>query len=131
MNKICTSIEQSQKFIELGISLDTADMYHAPDANIIVAEPYITKAENETLIPAYKGAIPAWSFSALLGLMPDKISINNESYYLFFTKKSVEFRGPITWDGQKAKSFEMDNILDAAFEMICWLIEQGFIKVNK
>ena len=26
-------------------------------------------------------------------------------------------------DGQKAKSFEMDNIIDAAFEMICWLKE--------
>ena len=43
MNNICTSIEQSQKLIELGIDVNTADMYHAPDANVIVAEPYIMK----------------------------------------------------------------------------------------
>jgi hypothetical protein len=72
--------------------------------------------------------VPAWSLSALIELIPDKISINNESYYLSLTKKSVEFRGPITWDGQKAKSFEMDNILDAAFEMVCWVINNGHLK---
>ena len=94
MNKICTSLEQSKKLIELGIDIKTADI---------------------------------WSLSALLELIPDKISISNESYYLSFTKKSVEFRGPITWDGQKAKSFEMDNTLDAAFEMVCWLKENGKI----
>ena len=71
--------------------------------------------------------LPCWSFPALLGLIPDKISINNESYYLSFTKTSVEFKGPITWDGQKTKSFEMDNIIDAAFEMVCWLKENGKI----
>jgi hypothetical protein len=64
----------------------------------------------------------------LIELIPDKISINDESYYLSFTKKSVEFRGPITWDGQKAKLFEMDNILDAAFEMVCWVINSGHLK---
>ena len=28
MNKICTSIEQSKKLIELGIDVNTADMYY-------------------------------------------------------------------------------------------------------
>lgn len=28
MNKICTSIEQSQKLIEIGIDTNTADMYY-------------------------------------------------------------------------------------------------------
>ena len=28
MNKICTSMEQSQKLMELGIDVNTADMYY-------------------------------------------------------------------------------------------------------
>ena len=125
MNKICTSIEQSKRLIELGIDVSTADMYYF---TIVRDYPY-SQGKIKTIAKIMDGSfssnydIPAWSLSALLGLIPDKISINNETYYLSFTKKRVEFRGPITWDGQKAKTFEMDNILDAAFEMICWLKE--------
>ena len=118
--KAYTDLEQSKKLSEF-LSLESADGFYA--ANVIITEPFITYLNGERNIPGYKGAIPCWSLAALLELMPDKISINNESYYLSFTKKSVAFRGPITWDGQKAKSFEMDNILDAVFEMVCWLKE--------
>ena len=34
MNKICTSVEQSKKLIELGIDIKTADMYYSYDYNI-------------------------------------------------------------------------------------------------
>ena len=34
MGKIATSIEQSRKFLELGLSPDTADMYWRYDHNI-------------------------------------------------------------------------------------------------
>jgi hypothetical protein len=114
MNKICTSLEQSQKLIELGIGTKTADMYHAPDANIIVAEPYITKAGDKTFIPAYKGAIPAWSLSALLGLIPnwtmdktDKVNLTCNPYY------------------HCESCYE--DLVDAAFEMICWLKKEEYI----
>ena len=117
MNKICTDIKQSQRLIELGIDINTADMY------------YQWYSETASALHVGKGSkklnadCPAWSLSALMKLMPDEISIDNETYYLYFTKKCAEFGGPITWDGQKTKSFKMDNILDSAFEMICWLLE--------
>ena len=120
MNKICTSIEQSLKLIELVIDVNTADMYYP---NRVGGHNYPLPIEYKINLPLLSQEIPAWSLSALIGLMPDKISINNETYYLSFTKKSVEYRGPITWDGQKAKLFEMDNIIDAIFEMVCWLLE--------
>lgn len=111
--KNCTDIEQSKKLIELGIDVNTADIiYNIFDVSYI---------RHDTPIDKYH--TPAWSLAALLELIPNKISINNESYYLSFTKESVAFRGPITWDGQKAKSFEMDDILDAVFEMVVWLKE--------
>ena len=118
MNKICTDLSQSKKLIELGVDRKSSDMYYWCGEDLRIGG---YKAQCEEF------DIPAWSFTSLLGLIPDKISINNESYYLSFTKTSVEFRGPITWDGQKAKSFKMDNILDAAFQMVCWLKTEKYI----
>lgn len=131
-SKICTSIEQSKKLIELGIDVNTADMYYAPDANIFVAEPYITTTEDETLIPAYKGVIPTWSLSALLDLMPP---------YLFEFERGIDLniyrnlngKGwhcsymPNTIENMKNDKFKQitngDEPVDAAFEMVCWLLE--------
>jgi hypothetical protein len=114
MNKICTDIEQSKKLIELGIDVNTADMYHAPDANVIVAEPYIMKTEDETLIPAYKGAIPAWSLTALLGLMST------------FTLNGFG-NGQFNCRDERANSYALVDTcpLDAAFETVCWLKENN------
>jgi len=117
MNKICTTIEQSQKFIELGISLDTADMYYAPDANIIVAEPYITKAEDETLIPAYKGAVPAWSLSALLSIIKP---VNDNTYTL---KGTLDGGAMISFEEVTNVMFQEEEIIDVVFEMILKLHE--------
>ena len=127
MNKICTSIEQSKKLIELGLDVNTADMFW----DLLDGDEPDEKVPNccwDRFDIAINEFVPAWSLSALIKLIPDKISINNESYYLSFTKKSVEFKGAITWDGQKAKSFEMDNVLDAAFEMVCWIINNEHLK---
>lgn len=119
--KAYTDLSQSKKLAEI-LPIESADMWWDTSEDKPRLEKHYHEYLSRTIDP-----IPTWSLSALIELIPDKISINNESYYLSFTKKSVEFRGPITWDGQKAKSFEMDNILDAAFEMVCWLKENGKI----
>lgn len=122
MNKTCTDLAQSKKLIELGIDINTADMVWTYDFTVNDINGLNVISNNFKI---EENDIPSWSLSALLELIPDKISINNESYYLSFDKKSVAFRGPVTWDGQKSTSFEMDNILDAAFEMVCWLLPQN------
>ena len=113
MNKICTDTKQSQKLIELGIDVSTADMYHAPDANIIVAEPYITKVGDKTFIPSYKGAIPAYSLTALLCVLPKGTRLlkseTDDTYHCDYPKGNID-----KW---------FDNPINAAFEMICWLKE--------
>lgn len=70
MNKICTSLEQSKKLIELGIDIYTADMF-------------------------WKNAV-------------------SDKYIQCFT--------PFVDSGT---SIDYDNPIDAAFEMVCWLKENG------
>lgn len=120
MNKICTSIEQSKKFIELGININTADMDYIPFAN--------NPQEYDCIINVWNSEheedwIPAWSLSALLGLMPtddkkDEYYIDTESHSDYHT---VNYRN--CWDGCIHSEYSEESLLDAAFKMVCYLLK--------
>ena len=74
--KSYTDIEQSKKLEEI-LPLESADYFHAPDAGIVVTEPYKLNEDDETVITAYKGAIPCWSLAALLNVL-QRIDIEKE-----------------------------------------------------
>lgn len=116
MSKICTSLEQSQKLIELGIDVNTADMYWA--ANIVIAEPYITKTEYEKLIPAYKGSVPVWSLSALFKMLPYSARLERGH--------CTELSRITLLNELKSSKWHIDPI-DAAFEIVCWLLENKML----
>lgn len=112
MNNICTSIEQSKKLLELGIDVNTADMYWNYDYNIQQEYKYYPMVMDEQFDDI---CIPAWSLSALLKLM------HNNSYILRNT--SVETNRYNIWAIQRKSPVWCKTPLDAAFEMVCWLKE--------
>ena len=132
MNKICTSLEQSKKLIELGIDISTADMFYAElsiDGNIkhnlYPLESYGFKTFSDTKTHESKrlSFIPAWSLSALIWLMPERIKIGEElSFCLASKKSSTGFSFGYNLNGS---TFVKDNPIDAAFEMVVWLKENG------
>ena len=103
MNKICTSLEQSQKLLELGIDVNTADMFYT----IIDQGLYLEVKQG---IEPSKDDIPAWSLSALLKMMPITcvLSISNGHYQIVSNETNTFFH---------------NNPLDTAFEMILKLYE--------
>ena len=107
MNKICTSIEQSQKLIELGIDVSTADMY------------YQWYSETASALHVGKGSkklnadCPAWSLTALLKLMPKSFISTPNPFSDNYCCRNVEFD----------MEFYADNPVDAAFETLSWLLE--------
>lgn len=129
MNKICTNIKQSKKLIELGIDADTADIIYN-----LFDESYI---RNDTPIDKYH--TPAWSLSALLKLLPSefeetgsfgtskyKIDIRKykftdeiDAYQIAYGNYLIDSRG---WKDMINTRWKED-LLDAAFEMVCWLLE--------
>lgn len=143
MNKICTSPEQSRRLIELGIDVNTADMWWTErykgrttmDFQYIVdEEPYyylsFIKPSNDNYSQDTIKDIPAWSLSALLELIPPYLgefkdgidfgfskAINGKWYSAYYIKLN---------DNGLA-SFNMtvtgDTAIDAVFEMIVWLKE--------
>lgn len=124
MNKTCTSLEQSKKLIELGIDVKTADMYYS---SIPVRE---WKNKNDTSQGIHlvfkekvfaientndeigEGDILAWSLSALMNLLDDKAGLAKE-YGLWFCYDN----------GKSHCTKHCETQIDAAFEMVCWLLE--------
>lgn len=128
MNKICTSIEQSKKLIELGIDVSTADMYWWYNGQKYYAE---TKEHNDF----QKSDIPAWSLSALLKLMPKHISREDKIHY-----EGQTFIPSFRWEISPTAIYYTDGndimdrvsfgygennteLIDAVFKMVCWLKE--------
>ena len=127
MNKICTSIDQSQKLIELGIDRKSSDMYYWCGSDLRIGG---HKAQDEEL------DIPAWSLSALLELMPKSICIKQSEHsgYFYFLEWQFANDNSLRYAGNDRKclidiySDHDDNwkdSIDTAFEMICWLKENG------
>ena len=133
MNKICTSIDQSKKLIELGIDVNTADMCY------LDGDDKDYQVKDGTL--DYEG-IPAWSLSALMNLLPSEfieVGKYSTTTYLIHIRKykftdEVNLHqiayGSYKWyeDGSNSwkdmiNTGEKEDLLDAAFEMVCWLKE--------
>ena len=128
MNKICTSQEQSQKLIELGIDVNTADMYYDVNSYGIQSKPEVAVGK------VWSKDIPAWSLTALLRLMPPYLfdfergidlniypNLNGNGWHCSYMPNNIE--------SIKKDKFKQitngDNPVDAAFEMVCWLKENN------
>lgn len=151
MNKICTSIKQSKKLLDLGIDINTADLtvtnYPLQDGSrfdFICCKlsndifPSITDGKSEK--------IPAWSLSALMNLLPSdftevgkysttiyEIKIrkynlieNVNLYQIAYGNYKFYEDGNSCWKDM-INTGEKEELLDAAFEMIVWLKENGKI----
>ena len=147
MNKICTSIEQSKKLLELGIDVNTADMrYHT----ISPYDPYPCDEIVYTIDfgkPSGKEDISCWSLSALLKLI--KSEIYGKTIYGDIITYKVDFRkykftddvdlyqiayGSIKFDVDGQHSFkdmvntgQKEDPIDAAFQMVVLLKENNLL----
>lgn len=119
-NPICTSVEQSQTLIKLGISEDTADLYYILRRN---SEPRLALL-NATLPSGMLNSIPAWSLSALINLLPEFIDSDGKDYCLIMLSDRVVY-----WDGNTTKLYETTdgNLLDAVVNTILWLLDKNYI----
>ena len=133
-----TTLEEAKQLVETGLPVETADMFWASDADTVVPTPYITKTDNETLIPAYKGAIPCWSLGALINLLPlsfqSKEGFNYE-YYLHFDILLDEIK-PTYYIKRSGYNYPVvaekcETIIEACVEIIIWLLNNKFYEQKK
>lgn len=122
--KICTDIEQSSKLLEIGISIETADMCYEIDKNLIDLKAYnlvplnrLSKKE-KTEYFINKDYIPAWSLAALLQLFPHDdthgVELNN---YCGANDRVWFIRGNYRFTFMRVKDEPIDGLVELILEL--------------
>lgn len=127
MSNIATNIEQSKHLLELGLSPDSADMEYCyiNEFNSGLQVKGDINAEVDRRLDMMFGVthIPAWSLTALLDVLP----LGTEMYKMCDDDEGVyyEIDSP---DKEGWTGYEDSDPITAAYEMVCWLLEQGLIE---
>ena len=112
---IATNIEQSKHLVELGLDPKSADMWWV---YVDEEEPYLvakTRDLDQEPDRDTDKVIPAWSLSALLELTPYPMLSKDNGWCCVTPDYAVYGDTPI----------------QAAYEMVCWLVENGYIETTK
>jgi len=115
-DNICTSVEQSERLVRMGVEERTADMYYV----LRHKQPMRLMVRDGALPHDLLDVLPAWSLSALIEILPYFIENNGQDYVLLMLKDRVVY-----WRNGCENLFETDrdNLIDAVIDAIEWVIE--------
>ena len=138
MSKQCLDVQQMQHLQELGLELkkDTILVW----AKFMLGKTQISDWEiayNHSVITDNSQTIPAYTLQDVLDILPTEIKPTEKRfwlridlsdkclYYYCEDYRLVEHRkNVIGYDG-------IDELIDAAYSMLCWAIDNGYIETNK
>lgn len=120
---IATTSEQSDRLLRCGVSADTADMHWD---NKTLDEPFLDTGEVTD-----KRDTPAWSLSALLGLLPFKIHSGKYEYWLDIAPMDYGRQWSIGYycmdKPRVIKGLtHTDSLIECAVQEIEWLTSNGY-----
>ena len=118
-SQICTTKEQSERLLALGLKKETADMYLCPSIDGIIYQvvqlPESSFAEDE---------IPAWSLNRLIEMMPLDVVPEGGFDNIFTLTKNYPSGYSVEYDG--FSYYHKENIYDTLIEGIEHLIKEGY-----
>lgn len=132
MSKQVLSIEQMQHLNELGVdtsgansmvyNISETEEYCGCSRDIVVIDGYINR---------YIDKRQAFTLQDILDFLPDKIM----EYQLCTEKIKMigDFRYRVSYKnnvGCYLKFFIEDELIDSAYEMLCWCIDKGYLKTK-
>lgn len=141
MNNIATTIEQSRRLLELRLDVKSADMCLCKTAQ----DTWVLYGYVPNEYDAH--TVPAWSLSALLKVMPITITKDGMEHKLkvfpsgLFSTHSDTSKWTVQYCGIDYSYRARDkypilvavtqyDLIDAAYEMVCWLLENNLITNN-
>lgn len=114
------TLEQAKKLVELWFDWDNL-FWHYKD---MILDGNALDEWAETYLSVYKDAIPAYTASELMDILPDKfldyyltITKWKELYYISY-KKFKEFHHRVIWN----------NLVQALWDMLIYLLENNYIE---
>lgn len=141
MKKQTLSIEQMQHLKELGVDTSKAKFYWHRTKSLNNYDGWdewelhygvLTLARGFTTVNCEY--VRTFTLQDILDLLPDSI----EEHFLTITKDKNVFTGKTCYKVCYKQVFGVlilngimeDNLIDAAYEMLCWVIKNGYLKVK-
>ena len=93
-SQICTSREQSERLLALGLKKETADMYWVNHLDLWM--PVMLLYEDR---PLDNNDIPAWSLHRLIEMMPKNIAIDGDTAYPLQIQKRSDGKWCVGYQG--------------------------------
>lgn len=129
MSKQCLSIEQMQHLKELGVDTKTASLCWV----CLNSEPYISfynkgyPQDDEKVIPSFTlqdilDLLPQNVLDSFLTIIKDEYLVDGRFFY------NVCYQDALS--DYELIAIRKDDLIDAAYEMLCWVIENGYLKVK-
>ncbi len=122
-SQVCTTKEQSQRLLDLGLKLETADMSHQYleaefDWFIFPCDDWDNCAMSEDLIPA-------WSLHRLKCLLPTKIPYES-GYLTVEIINNVNLMFVSDTSEQRVISFIHENLYESMIKCVKWFIKEDY-----
>ncbi len=115
-SQICTTREQSERLLSLGLKKETADMFWTNPFGDWIA--VVGEGSNRD-----ENNIPAWSLHRLIEMMPTMIKKWNQEWELSINNAGVIYSRKDTTAIIEALA---DNVFDNMVSTIEWLIKEGY-----
>lgn len=118
-SQICTTKEQSECLLALGLKKETADCRICP----LITDPNQYFITDMGIQPLDEDETPAWSLHRLMEMMPNVITHDDHSLILGVNASCVYYA-----DGEYAETFEAfeGNLYNYVHKCIEWLIKVGY-----
>ena len=132
-SRVCTTKEQSEKLLSLGLKRETADCFLEYFGIDNYGKPvyHPTIIVNNCRMPNYENDIPAWSIGRLWDMLPKELELGGEVGPNVF-QKFLDSEAYIGYEDSNAagltiKYFWYGDIYDRLITCFQWLAEAGYI----
>ena len=129
---ICTSREQSERLLALGLKKETADCFWLSNTSSITGKTHCRIIVGE--FEEDNRCIPAWSLHRLIEMMPKRIKNVKEDWdmcghditFVITEELDVNYEEPFEDEPCYNKYFYEGNLYDKIVDSIAWLIKEGY-----
>jgi len=127
-SKQVLDVYQMQHLQEMGLDTNNASMcwLKTPNGRDLTFNDEWINLDESILDP-----VPAYTLQDVLDALPTSIRHNDCIYYLGMAKRGIAYELYSEHGMVQAIQFGRRTLIDAAYEMLCWIIEQGYVETNK
>ncbi len=135
MSKQCLDVQQMQHLQELGLELKGTMLYWVV-YEVGHENNFVTTKENAMeVIDESCGMLPAYTLQDVLDALPKEITHKYKDYVIEIWKRDGEWTiGYLLFDVEDVVHLHDEtnkSLIDAAYSMLCWCIEQDYVEKNK